>query len=91
MPVEEGGLEIWDLLEVQTSLLMKFGWKIIQGNSLWSNFFSAKYVGDAHISSIMNLGRGSRFWKGIMRIMPMVLANSRWILCSGNNSFWLDN
>lgn len=51
------GLGIRDLSEIQTSLLMKFAWKIIQGNSFWSNFFSTKYVGDARISLIMNLRR----------------------------------
>lgn len=73
LSIEEGGLGISDLSEVQTSLLMKFAWKILQGNSLWAIFFSTKYVGDKHIYSVMNLRKGSRFWKGIMRLMPIVL------------------
>lgn len=33
----------------QTSLLMKFAWKILHGGSLWVNFCFAKYGQDKHI------------------------------------------
>lgn len=58
LPIEEGGLGIRWLSEVQNSLLMKFAWKILQGGSLWARFFSAKYVGDKHIFSSINLRKG---------------------------------
>lgn len=39
LPVEEGGLGIRNLVEVQNSLLMKFAGKLIMGGSLWLDFF----------------------------------------------------
>ncbi|KAG2668267.1 hypothetical protein I3760_15G152100 [Carya illinoinensis] len=43
--VEEGGLGIWDLLEVRKSLFMKFALKLLIGGSLWSYFFWKKICG----------------------------------------------
>lgn len=42
LQVEEGGLGIWDLSEVQSSLFMKFVWKLLVGNSLWAEFLRQK-------------------------------------------------
>lgn len=89
--IEEGGLGIRDLHEVKESLLMKFTWKLIKEQSMWSNFFSTKYVGNSHIFSVMQIRKGSRFWKGLMERVPKILEHSRWIIQDGRTKFWLDN
>ncbi|XP_042958232.1 uncharacterized protein LOC122293851 [Carya illinoinensis] len=38
-PTEEGGLGIRDFEEIQRALHMKFAWHLIQGHSLWAEFF----------------------------------------------------
>lgn len=89
--MEEGGLGIHDLFEVQDSLHMKFAWKLIKGDMMWSNFFTTKYVGNSHIYSVMALWKGTRFWMGIMHLMPSVLCNLKWLICRGWSNFWMDN
>ncbi|KAG6629785.1 hypothetical protein CIPAW_14G109400 [Carya illinoinensis] len=91
LPVEEGGLGIRAFHEVQESLLMKFAWKLIKGGTMWSDFFASKYVGNDHVFSVKQKNRGSRFWKGIIALMPKVLNNSKWLIREGNVNFWMEN
>ncbi|XP_042964506.1 uncharacterized protein LOC122298703 [Carya illinoinensis] len=90
-PVEEGGIGIRDLVEVQQSLFMKFGWKLVTGVSLWADFFREKYLRRDHVYNLMSKNKGSRFWKGIMEVMPRILLNSKWLIGAGNINFWMDN
>ncbi|KAG6658021.1 hypothetical protein CIPAW_04G130600 [Carya illinoinensis] len=89
-PVEEGGLGIHDLVDVQESLFMKFGWKLISGNSMWSEFFQKKYLRREHVYKAMQMKKGSQFWKGIMEIMPKIIQNSKWLIGNGNINFWMN-
>lgn len=73
LSVEEGGLGMRDLSAVQTSLFMRFAGKLLVGNSLWAKFFKEKYVGNNHLTLIINSFRGSRFWKGVIAVMPIVI------------------
>ncbi|KAG6627879.1 hypothetical protein CIPAW_15G160400 [Carya illinoinensis] len=91
LQMEEGGLGIQDLSDIQVSLLMKFAWKLLKGDSLWAYFFKAKYLGNKHLFSLISSLKGSRFWKSILRVLPLVLNNSRCLICGGESSFWLDN
>lgn len=62
---------------------MKFTWKILTENSLWSQFFRAKYIEGKHIS-LVDAHKGSQFWKDIMLCLPQVLSNARWWIRDGN-------
>ncbi|KAG2720837.1 hypothetical protein I3760_02G052600 [Carya illinoinensis] len=90
LPVEEGGLGIRSLHDVQMSLFMKFAWKLLKGNSVWAKFFLKKYVGGKHPMALYN-STGSRFWKGILSLMPIVQQNSCILIRSGACNFWFDN
>ncbi|XP_042944792.1 uncharacterized protein LOC122278673 [Carya illinoinensis] len=90
-PVEEGGIGIRDLVEVQQSLFMKFGWKLVTGVSLWADFFQEKYLHRDHVYNVMTKNKGSRFWKGIMEVMPRIFLNSQWLIGVRNINFWMDN
>ncbi|KAF5450402.1 hypothetical protein F2P56_030760 [Juglans regia] len=89
-PVTEGGLGICSLQDVQSSLHMKIAWNLLQGTSLWSQFFLAKYIGDRHISMV-DPKKGSIFWKMILKNIPLVQANSKWKVREGKLFFWHDN
>ncbi|KAG6658115.1 hypothetical protein CIPAW_04G137600 [Carya illinoinensis] len=80
----------WNLHDVQKSLFMKFAWKLLEGNSVWAKFFLKKYVGGKHPMALYN-STGSRFWKGILSVMPIVQHNSCFLIRSGACNFWFDN
>ncbi|KAG2717585.1 hypothetical protein I3760_03G182300 [Carya illinoinensis] len=61
------------------------------GGTMWFEFFASKYVGNDHVLSVMQKNRGTRFWKGIIAIMPKVLSNSKWLIREGNVNFWMEN
>ncbi|KAG2411275.1 hypothetical protein I3760_Q015100 [Carya illinoinensis] len=90
-PVEEGGLGVRDLMEVQESLFMKFGWKLLKGDSLWAEFFKKKYIGQDHVYKAIQVQKGTRFWKGVAELMPRVIKNLKWLVGNGNVNFWMDN
>ncbi|XP_042962389.1 uncharacterized protein LOC122296652 [Carya illinoinensis] len=54
--MEEGGLGVLDLKEVQDSLFMKFAWKLLKGGSIWADFFRKKYVGQEDVYKINEAG-----------------------------------
>lgn len=58
---------------------------------MWSRFFTTKYIGNFHLYSLLHLRKGSRFWKGVMALMPKVIVNSEWLIREGKCSFWMDN
>ncbi|KAG6645741.1 hypothetical protein CIPAW_08G143400 [Carya illinoinensis] len=89
-PVREGGMGLRCLEEVQISLLMKFFWNLLTSNSLWVQYFKAKYVKHMHIS-LVGQQRGTWFWKGILHCLPRVLSNSKWQIQDGKLFFWHDN
>ena len=89
--MEEGGLGIRDLSEVQSSLFMKFAWKLLVGNSLWAEIFRKKYVGDAHPASVLGNQWGTRFWKDIMFVLPLLISNSKYLVRCRELNFWYDN
>lgn len=49
-PIEEGEIGIRELEDIQTSLHMKYAWKVLTSQDIWASFFHAKYVGDKHVS-----------------------------------------
>ncbi|XP_040996793.1 uncharacterized protein LOC121242840 [Juglans microcarpa x Juglans regia] len=89
-PTEEGGLGIRDFGDIQKALHMKFARRLIQVQSLWTDFFRGKYVQGNHLS-LLNPNKGTWFWKSIIRSIPEVLNNSKWMVREGNISFWYDN
>lgn len=75
LPTGEGGLGVRDFKEVQHALHKKFAFRLMSTNSLWTDFFRAKYIKDSHISLATGSHRGSRFWKSILSVFPEVYDN----------------
>ncbi|KAG6702808.1 hypothetical protein I3842_07G054300 [Carya illinoinensis] len=61
---------------IDEALHMKLAWRLIKG----------KYVKGQHLS-ILDSTKGTRFWRSIVRNIPTVLNNSKWIVKEGNISF----
>ncbi|XP_040990910.1 uncharacterized protein LOC121238132 [Juglans microcarpa x Juglans regia] len=78
------------LMNVEVSLFMKFAWKLLTQNSIWVNFFKAKYVKERHIS-LIEASKGSLLWKRIIAVLPKVLSNAKWKVRDGHVSIWRDN
>ncbi|XP_042956358.1 uncharacterized protein LOC122292186 [Carya illinoinensis] len=89
-PIEESGLGIRDFGDIQKALHMKLAWRLVTGHSLWADFFRGKYVRGNHLS-LLEPNKGTRLWKSIVRSIPDVLNNSKWLVRDGNISFWHDN
>lgn len=49
-PVQEGGIGVRDLNDMQNALHIKFAWRLLSEDSLWSHFFMEKYVKQEHFS-----------------------------------------
>ncbi|KAG6707971.1 hypothetical protein I3842_06G057300 [Carya illinoinensis] len=57
--VEEGGLGIRSLADVQMSLSMKFAWKLLKGKLVWVKFFQKKYVVGKHLAALSPMPQNS--------------------------------
>ncbi|KAF5472990.1 hypothetical protein F2P56_009642 [Juglans regia] len=89
-PIYEGGLGIRDLVEVEKSLHMKFVWRMLTVDNLWTIFFKARYLKNGQHLREVNPNKGSRFWRSIMRFVPEVLDYVRCKIKEGKSSFWFD-
>ncbi|KAG6729530.1 hypothetical protein I3842_01G032600 [Carya illinoinensis] len=89
-PTKEGGLGIRDFKKVQKSLQMKFAFRLIATNNLWTDFFRAKYSRNAHVLAHNKRPTDSRFWKSIISVLPEVMDNVKVLVRGGNASFWFD-
>ncbi|KAF5459762.1 hypothetical protein F2P56_019682, partial [Juglans regia] len=75
-------------------LFSTFFWGSFNGNPKrkwikWDNL--CKPVDEGGHPMEINPLRGSRFWKAIVKEIPVVLSRSRWKIREGNVSFWRDN
>lgn len=77
------GIRLRKLEEVQSSLFLKFGWNVLSQDSLWLNFFRAKFVKKCHVSLCTEEHTGSSFWKRIVEGLPVILQNSHWKIRNG--------
>ncbi|XP_042964784.1 uncharacterized protein LOC122299013 [Carya illinoinensis] len=88
-PEKEGGIGLRNLEDIKKSLHMKFSWKLLTEDNLWSWFFKSKYVKNSHIS-LLNPSVGTSFWRMVIRCIPEILHLARWRVKEGNLSFWCD-
>ncbi|XP_035546530.1 uncharacterized protein LOC118348600 [Juglans regia] len=87
-PVQEGGIGLRNLMVVEKALHMKLAWKLLTKQSLWSNFFKAKYVRKNRIS-LIDGSKVSSFWKSILKCLLGIVNNSKWK--SFNNALCVDD
>ncbi|XP_043689263.1 uncharacterized protein LOC122640174 [Telopea speciosissima] len=90
-PLQEGGLGVRLLEDVGLSLRLKGLWKVFTEDSLWSEFFRAKYFRNSHVVLAGVQGVGSKVWRSTLAFKEFLLNRSKWLLGSSNISFWLGN
>ncbi|VFQ93090.1 unnamed protein product [Cuscuta campestris] len=75
-PTGEGGLGLRSLEDLQKACALKLWWKVINANSLWSNFVKDKYYRDGLFETKLY---DSTSWKRICRISTIGLQNTSMI------------
>lgn len=70
IPVEEGGAGTKDLSDVKKSFHMKFVWRLMTIDNIWSILFKAKYVKSSHLATSNPTPIGSQFWKAVLKVFP---------------------
>lgn len=74
------GLGLRKFVHVQRSFHMKFAWRLLTLDNLWTRFFKAKYVKSGHLALAKHTPACSWFWKSVMRVLPDVCDNIRWCI-----------
>lgn len=60
-PIEKGGASIRDLSDLKKSFHMKFIWRVMINDNIWSIFFKATYIKSGHLATSNPTPTGSRF------------------------------
>ncbi|KAG2411216.1 hypothetical protein I3760_Q020700 [Carya illinoinensis] len=89
-PVSECGVGVRDLAKVQKSFHMKFAWRLMAVDNLWTRFFKAKYFRHGHMAVVTPSQNDSRFWKLVLKVFPEVYENMYVKIREGKASFWFD-
>lgn len=75
-PIEEGGLGIKSLHYIQVTMVAKQLWRILNDNSLWSQYVTSRYV-KGHFSTIVK-PFPTGVWKDVFSMAKhIVLSNTR--------------
>lgn len=69
---------------------MKFFWRHMMVENLWTRFFKAKYVKSFHMDTTRPNPIGSPFWKAILKVFLQVYENSCIKIYKGKASFWFN-
>ncbi|XP_042983381.1 uncharacterized protein LOC122312796 [Carya illinoinensis] len=64
--------------------------KLLTEDSLWANFFRAKYVKNKQMCLWLGRRSGSNFWRKVVEGIPFIIGNSKWKVHEGDLSFWYD-
>lgn len=87
-PMEDGGLGIRGLAQIQAGLHAKLLWMILTGKSIWAHIMRAKYFAGMQL---VIPPTASPLWRSVASHFEALNADSRWIIGDGSRSFWLDN
>lgn len=92
LPKDEGGLGLRRVKEFNEACLMKQAWSAISKDSLWVNWFRARYFKGPSIWSSRNPNGGSCIWKSLISFSSLIQRNNRWVVGNGHSiSLWFDN
>ncbi|KAJ0103257.1 hypothetical protein Patl1_03683 [Pistacia atlantica] len=81
---------------------MKFAWRLVTVDNLWTKFFHAKYVKHSHIFFAETRRNASRFWKSIMNVLPdmakkcdckghsQITIKDVWVDCSWDENYLVE-
>jgi hypothetical protein len=87
-PLDEGGLDIRSLVQMNDSLLLLLCWRFFSSNDQWAVLCRSRFLKNGRPrQSFMH----SSIWSGIRRHIQTVMDNTRWVIGTRDNiSFWVD-
>ncbi|XP_060195288.1 uncharacterized protein LOC132624540 [Lycium barbarum] len=91
MPTLEGGIGIRSLQDISESFSAKLWWQFRTKESLWAEFFKAKYARRIHPVARKWSYSQSHNWRRMMEIKKKIDHLILWRINKGNASFWWDN
>lgn len=92
LPKSVGGLGLQRLKEFNEDCLLKITWSAITVDSLWAEWFRARYFRGALIWYFRNPRSGSCIWKKLRSLSFLLQRDSRWVEGNGQSiSLWFDN
>jgi hypothetical protein len=91
-PKEDGGLGVLNSRHMNTTLMLKWIWKLYQGaDGLWADLIRAKYLGDRDLFASEVPTQGSQFWKAIQKVKWLFKLGARHLVRNGKRTFfWQD-
>ncbi|XP_027156917.1 uncharacterized protein LOC113758084 [Coffea eugenioides] len=90
-PYEEGDVGLRSLQHVFDAFSLKWWWKFRQRQSLWAEFMHSKYILNLHPCYSEACPGQSATWRRMLDAQLVAERHIRWIVGSGNSSFWHDN
>lgn len=87
-PTNECGLNIRSLDQIQSALHAKLIWMVMLDQSLWASLMRAKYFDGYHF---VVPSTASPLWRAVAAHEQTLRHASRWLVGSGDRSFWMDN
>lgn len=91
MPKDQGGISITSTRRMNLCLMMKWIWRIIQGEGgLWLDLIKAKYL-PGQSFFLCSQSRGSQFWQALQLLKPCFRLGASVTVGNGSDTlFWLD-
>ncbi|XP_038972762.1 uncharacterized protein LOC120104924 [Phoenix dactylifera] len=85
LPISEGGLGVHSLLERREALVARHAARfLLEPQGLWSRVMAARFGRGG--SEVARSGRRTSFmWREIVRYLPTVSANTRWLIGDGRS------
>lgn len=91
LPKYEGGLGLRRLKEFNEAYLLKLAWSAITADSLWANWFWARYFRRQSIWYSRNPRSGSCIWKRLRSLSFFLQRDSRWVVGNCHSIiFWFN-
>ena len=91
-PLWECGLGIRSFVQLSDAYRLRQCWSLVENKFLWVTFMRSKYYLDDNISSFVLPAGASRVGKAVAPWIPFVVANSKFLIGSGEEvDFWHDN
>ncbi|KAK6131947.1 hypothetical protein DH2020_034308 [Rehmannia glutinosa] len=89
-PLEEGGLGLRNLTDINVAFEIKLWWHLRTGCSLWSSFMRKKYLSKEAPLCAPCLSHHSPLWRRLVKIREIAEQNIYWSVGKGDIYFWQD-
>lgn len=88
--MNEGGIGIRRLDDMNTAFAMKLWWQFCTSNSLWAKFMKMKYCFNSHATD-NSKKICTTTWQRIFKVRDLAESHMKWVIGRGQINFWKDN